>query len=175
MKKIDSIIWHHSASDFGDAKEIDKWHKERGWQGIGYHYVVLNGFRTGKDLERNKINQTEIGLIEKGRRLDADPWLEADEIGAHCYGYNSHTIGICLIHNTMPYTTKQLMAIRDLTAGLCVQFNINPINVKGHYEFDPKKPECPSLNMDAERLIIQQRILWAKNFYMPTLEKYLDK
>jgi hypothetical protein len=175
MGKIDRIIIHHSASDFGDAKQIDRWHKERGWKSIGYHFVFLNGFRNGKDLEVNRINQIEIGTIEKGRRLDADPWLEADEIGAHCYGFNSDSIGICLIHNRKDYPIKQLMSYRDFCAGLCVHFNINPMNIKGHYELDDKKPECPSLEMDKERLTIQQRMVWAKQFYMPFLYKYLDK
>ena len=45
MREIKKIIIHCSDSEFGDAALIDKWHKERGWTGIGYHYVILNGCR----------------------------------------------------------------------------------------------------------------------------------
>jgi len=168
-KEIKRIIIHHSASDFGDAKLIDKWHKERGWKGIGYHFVVLNGKRRSKD----KINEKEIGLIEKGRKLNADPWLDSDEVGAHCYGYNSDSIAICLIHDTGKYDPRQLMAYRDLCAGLCVHFRLNPANIYGHYELDDNKPFCPSLDMTAERIDIGHRLIWAKTFYMNRIDELL--
>ena len=43
MRKIDSIIIHCSATKVGQdftAADIDRWHRERGFNGIGYHYVV---------------------------------------------------------------------------------------------------------------------------------------
>ena len=53
------------------AEDIDRWHKEKGFDKIGYHYFI----------KRN-------GNIENGR-------LET-ETGAHAYGYNSKSLGICL-------------------------------------------------------------------------------
>ena len=51
MRKIDSIIIHCSATKVGQdftAADIDRWHRERGFNGIGYHYVVcLDGERAG--------------------------------------------------------------------------------------------------------------------------------
>ena len=41
MAKLTNIIIHCSDSDFGDAQTIDLWHKQRGWKGIGYHYVIV--------------------------------------------------------------------------------------------------------------------------------------
>ena len=71
----DYIIIHCSATppsmDVG-AKEIDKWHRQRGWRKIGYHYVI-----------------TRDGDIQEGRELD--------EIGAHCRGLNSTSVGVCLV------------------------------------------------------------------------------
>lgn len=55
-----------------DAATIDKWHKERGFDKIGYHYVI----------KRN-------GNIEEGRK--------ENESGAHARGYNSNSLGVCLI------------------------------------------------------------------------------
>ena len=43
MRKIDSIIVHCSATKAGQdftAADIDRWHRERGFNGIGYHYVI---------------------------------------------------------------------------------------------------------------------------------------
>jgi len=34
MREVKKIILHCSDSEWGDAAEIDKWHKARGWQGI---------------------------------------------------------------------------------------------------------------------------------------------
>lgn len=75
MRTIKHIVIHCSATRAGkyfNAKDIDRWHRERGWNGIGYHYVIL--------LD---------GTIELGR--------DVSKQGAHVKGYNKHSIGICYI------------------------------------------------------------------------------
>lgn len=75
MREITKIIVHCSATKEGkhfNAKDITKWHLERGFNDIGYHYVVL--------LD---------GKVEVGR-----PEIK---VGAHCLGHNNHSIGICYI------------------------------------------------------------------------------
>ena len=75
MRNIKYIIVHCSATAEGrdfHAKDIDRWHRQRGFNGIGYHYVV--------DLD---------GKIEAGR--------PESQTGAHCQGYNSVSIGVCYI------------------------------------------------------------------------------
>lgn len=75
MREITKIIVHCSATKEGkhfNAKDITKWHLERGFNDIGYHYVVL--------LD---------GKVEVGR-----PEIK---VGAHCKGYNTNSIGICYI------------------------------------------------------------------------------
>lgn len=75
MRKIKYIIVHCSATAEGKdfkAKDIDKWHRQRGFSCIGYHYVV--------DLD---------GKIEVGR--------PENQVGAHCKGYNSVSIGVCYV------------------------------------------------------------------------------
>ncbi len=52
--------------------DIDRWHRQRGFRCIGYHFVVL--------LD---------GTMCKGR--------EIDEVGAHCKGHNAHSIGVCYV------------------------------------------------------------------------------
>lgn len=74
-RRINAIIVHCTATPPGmkvTVDDIDRWHKARGWKGIGYHYVV--------DLD---------GTVYQGR--------PADCVGAHCRGHNAHSIGVCYI------------------------------------------------------------------------------
>lgn len=74
-KKTDLIVVHCSATkshtDIG-VHEIDMWHKQKGWNGIGYHYVI----------RRN-------GNVEHGRNKDA--------VGAHVQGHNASSVGVCMV------------------------------------------------------------------------------
>ena len=76
MKDVKKIIVHCSATREGDdsinAEVIDRWHKKRGWKGIGYHFVVLID-----------------GSIETGRMIN--------KCGAHTKGMNCKSIGVCYI------------------------------------------------------------------------------
>lgn len=75
MRTIDSIIIHCSATPCGEdftATDIDRWHRQRSFNGIGYHFVI-------------RLD----GTIEKGR--------PAYKPGAHCTGWNNRSIGICYI------------------------------------------------------------------------------
>ncbi|WP_121022773.1 N-acetylmuramoyl-L-alanine amidase [Helicobacter vulpis] len=85
-RQIKKIIIHCSATKEGKnfkAADIDLWHKQRGFNKIGYHYVI------GLD-----------GLVERGRGLD--------EVGAHAQGHNYDSIGICyIIFLTKPLDTYQ--------------------------------------------------------------------
>ena len=69
------IVVHCSATppdaDIG-ADEIDTWHKERGWSGIGYHAVIRRD-----------------GQVEFGRHFD--------EVGAHVKGWNTRSVGVCMV------------------------------------------------------------------------------
>ena len=44
MRKISLIVVHCSAVrpwKRSSAADIDGWHKDKGWKGIGYHYVAI--------------------------------------------------------------------------------------------------------------------------------------
>lgn len=75
MRDITHIVIHCSATIEGrdhDVKEIDRWHKARGFARIGYHYVIkLDGTR--------QHGRTEI------------------EVGAHAEGCNAKSIGVCYV------------------------------------------------------------------------------
>ena len=124
MRKINEIIIHCSATKEGmdfSAKDIDRWHRERGFDKIGYHYVI-------------KLD----GTVEKGRGLE--------EIGAHCTNHNRNSIGICYVGGLSKdgkakdtRTDAQKKALWDLLRVLLIKYP--NANVYGHNEF--AKKDCP--------------------------------
>ena len=128
MRKIDKLIIHCSATPEGrtvTVAEIDKWHRDKGYNGIGYHYVIgLNG------------------EVWKGRDINL--------IGAHTQGYNSNSIGVCYIggcDKSMKAkdtrTASQKVALLNLVKDLKKQFPTAIIH--GHNEFAAKA--CPSFDV----------------------------
>ena len=74
--KTEYIVIHcadtYETMDIG-AEDIRKWHvEERGWSDIGYHKVIRRD-----------------GTVETGRDIDVS--------GAHAAGFNSVSIGVCLV------------------------------------------------------------------------------
>jgi len=141
------IIVHCSDSTWGTAREIRKWHLERGFNDIGYNYVILNG-KLSTDFELPVLN----GSIEVGR------WWEID--GAHTIGYNDRSIGICAIAKDT-WTSAQKLSLIQLCKTLIKQFDINPDNILGHCETDSGKKEsktCPNLDMNEIRKIIKEEL-----------------
>lgn len=137
MRRIDSIIVHCTATKAGrdfHVSDIDAWHRERGLDGCGYHYIVA--------LD---------GTIEVGRPIE--------RVGAHCRGHNAHSIGIAYVGgldvNGSPTDTRTdaqkralasliwLLTLRALRQGLGF------LHVYGHHDFNPHKA-CPCFDAHAE-------------------------
>lgn len=137
MRKIKKIIVHCSDSAFGDVKEIDRWHRERGFSLIGYNYVICNGHRTSKSEYSTEVD----GLIEYGRTIGME--------GAHCYGHNRDSIGVCLI-GKKEFTKTQKIKLDQLLKSLMLEYNLCPKDVYGHCELDPYKT-CPNMDMHVVR------------------------
>ena len=120
MRNIDSIIVHCSATKAGQdftATDIDRWHRERGFNGIGYHYVI-------------RLD----GKLEKGRDVAL--------AGAHCKGWNEQSIGICYIggldENGRPADTRtnaQKRVLYQIIMDLQREYNI--LQVLGHRDTSP--------------------------------------
>lgn len=100
------------------AREIDGWHRERGWSGIGYHYVIKRD-----------------GELETGRPLD--------KVGAHAVGANGDSIGVCLM-GTREFTDAQYDTLGRLFIDLWVEHRITYKNWLCHYEVSESKT-CPNL------------------------------
>ena len=134
MREIKKIVIHCSDSDWGTAKDIDAWHKERGWDGIGYHFVITNGVQRSMYKYRAK----DDGILQRGR--------DVEKTGAHVKGHNSDSIGVCLI-GRHHFTGKQLYdTLPTLIRALMVSSHLTPEDVYGHNQFDPDKT-CPSFDV----------------------------
>lgn len=128
-KKTNYIVIHCAFTkpemDIG-AKEIDQWHRDRGFEKIGYQDVI----------RRN-------GQVEVGR--------DSDEVGAHVQGFNSESVGICMVggmdKKNRPennFTEDQFKSLRRLVKFYMTKYP--KAMVVGHYELDPKKP-CPCFDV----------------------------
>ena len=154
--KVNDIFLHCSASPWGNALVIDSWHRNRGWSGIGYHYVILNG-KPFSDMDTIDILD---GQIETGRRLDDDPYFEPNEIGVHVAHYNRESVGICLI-GKKHFTPRQLCSAKDLICDLIQRFGLGVEDVIGHYEADEENDPpktCPNIPMDEFRDFLNHNI-----------------
>lgn len=129
-ESTDYIAIHCSATpehmDIG-AAEIRKWHTDKGWRDIGYHFVIRRD-----------------GQVELGRDIN--------EIGAHVRGFNDESIGICLVggvdraqspvHN---FTVSQMDTLGGLVSGL-KQIYRNA-DVYGHRDFPGVNKACPCFDV----------------------------
>ena len=146
-----NIIVHCSDSSFGNAALITTWHvlpppKGRGWNNIGYHYVILNGW-----LSAFRHNGLFDGCLETGRPLDDDADISSDEFGAHATGWNN-AIGICLIGLSGNFTQAQMRALKLLIRRLKAQFN--GAKVMQHSDVDPvNRPKCAGLSPEDMKIL----------------------
>jgi hypothetical protein len=160
--KIANIIIHCSESAFGCANLIRKWHTEKGWKDIGYHYVILNGCAQASANQGTSSPYIRAldGSIEVGRYLDADGFITDNEVGSHALGYNDKSVGICLIgqrmgvHTLYPeaegFTGRQVHSLLYLTEELCRRYHLPSDAVLGHCETASGKAQgktCPNFNM----------------------------
>ena len=131
MRRIDTIIVHCTATKamrHFNVNDVRRWHIQRGFSDIGYHYLVLVD-----------------GTIEAGRPLSI--------AGAHCQGHNAHSIGVCYVGGLnskgAPADTRtpaQRKALRTLLKSLKNQFPNATIH--GHRDFAAKA--CPCFDATSE-------------------------
>lgn len=154
MRNPDNIIVHCSDSLWGCAREIRKWHMDKGWADIGYHFVILNGRPTFGHEKNNIVIQALDGSVECGRYLDDDKFISDVEIGAHTLGFNDHSIGVCLIGHH-EFSPRQILSLDNILGDLMMLYSIPSSSVLGHYETKNGKDQgktCPNLDMDVVRL-----------------------
>ena len=114
------IVVHCSdTSDHDDAADIHNLHLSFGWDGIGYHKIIL----------RN-------GVIQNGR---PEYW-----VGAHVYGKNSQSLGICLIGKDN-FTKHQFTSLKKLLINW-KKIYINA-EILGHRDIIKTKKTCPNFDV----------------------------
>jgi N-acetyl-anhydromuramyl-L-alanine amidase AmpD len=124
------------------ARDVDTAHRYMGFSRAGYHYYIRKSGR----IERMRPEQ---------------------DVGAHCYGYNAHSIGVCyeggLDLNGKPADTRtlrQVIALHDLVRELCTRYphaavvghrDLSPdLNHNGIIERNERIKECPCFNVIPE-------------------------
>ena len=138
------IVIHHSATPRGGAVAFNRMHQDKGWDELGYHFVIGNG------------TDTSDGQIEVGPRWPKQKW------GAHAKTpnneYNERGIGICLVGNfdTERPTQQQMQALTKLVSYLMKTYHIRAQDVIGHGE--TKATDCPGrfINVAALRRQLAQ-------------------
>lgn len=131
-RKINEIIVHCTATAEGKdfkVSDIDRWHRAKGWDGIGYHQVVY--------LD---------GSVHPGRPMD--------KVGAHCLGHNQNSIGVVYVGGVSSdgktpkdtRTPQQKAALRKLLTDLKQKYPNATIH--GHRDFAAKA--CPSFDATSE-------------------------
>ena len=132
-RTIDRIIIHCTATPEGRMETVEsirRIHKAQGWSDIGYHYLVY--------LD---------GSVHVGRGVDI--------IGAHCTGYNAHSIGVAYVggvdkklNEKDTRTDKQKDALLKLVKDLRRLYP--KAKICGHRDLDKKGKVCPSFDATKE-------------------------
>lgn len=131
---INMYVLHHSATNGGDPWAFANYHiQERGWPGIGYHFVIQTD---------GKIYQTN----------------ELTTVSYHATGVNNVSVGICLVgdyDDTTP-PPRQYSALIGLLRHLRNLIGQKPIY--GHNQFSSKS--CPGALVDVNLI---QAEAWGQN------------
>tara|TARA_R110000851_G_scaffold125539_5_gene256495 strand:- start:7 stop:378 length:372 start_codon:yes stop_codon:yes gene_type:complete len=111
-------------------ERVKKWHLQRGWSDIGYHYYI-----------------TRDGKIHKGRNLST--------IGAHVRGYNKTSIGICyeggIDESGEPEDNRTIAQKKSLLKVVeILKFVFSGAIAQGHRDFPNVKKACPSFDAKSE-------------------------
>lgn len=139
-----AIVIHHEAGDInGTVEKIKAYHLTKGWSDIGYHKVIEYPSITTKKIS---------DLVKDGR--------PEDFIGAHCIGFNSQSLGICLVGNwtkLMPHPGQLDALVAQLHIWMD-KYNIKPENIFTHREkwvneHGKACTECPG---DALQLMVEK-------------------
>lgn len=115
-RTVNRVFIHCSASDnpkHDDVSVIRKWHKERGFADVGYHFYIK------KD-----------GEIQPGRNIEATPAAQAP--------HNQNTIAICC-GGLKDFTESQFTALRRICRE--IHDEIPEATFHGHCEVSDKT--CP--------------------------------
>ena len=140
------IVIHHTATPSATVEAIERNHLGRGFEGVGYHFVINNGLARG---------------TADGRIVPTERWIE-QRAGAHAKishhpEFNREGIGICLVGNfeQKPPTAAQMASLEMLVLALADRYGIGLDRVVGHGEL--KNTKCPGRLFPLETLLMDLR------------------
>lgn len=139
------IIIHHSGTDMGSGKSMDRYHREERHMenGLAYHFVIGNG-----------RGMTD-GSIFVGRR-----WNEQLD-GGHVAipALNHVALGICLVGDfeNGPPSRRQMQSLDALVRALLRRTGLTPGAVTTHRLAHPKHTLCPGKYFPYEHFVTQLR------------------
>jgi N-acetylmuramoyl-L-alanine amidase len=145
--KTEYIVLHHIDANNVNAFDIHRWHLNKGWSGIGYHFLVK------KD-----------GTIQEGRPIDT--------VGSHTLRYNAISVGVAFegryMNDTMPDVQYNAgMELISYLKGLYPNAQI-----KGHK--DLQATACPGSNFPLDKFkggVIMSKEHWAEKDYQELIKK----
>ena len=129
-EQIKYIVIHCSDTNENDtAEDIHKLHLAFGWEGVGYHKIIKKN-----------------GDIQNGR---PEYWK-----GAHVYGHNHESLGVCLIGKS-DFKKKQFDALKKLLITWKKKYPL--ATILGHKDFKNTKKTCP--NFDVNSWLLKNKII----------------
>jgi len=123
-RAIHWIVIHQSATNnpaHDNIETIRKFHLDRNFSDIGYHYFI-----------------NKAGEVFKGR--------EEDKVGAHVKGHNKSSLGICL-SGEGEKTPEQLKSLEILLIDICSRHELEKKDILGHNDLTPTL--CPGFDLSA--------------------------
>jgi N-acetylmuramoyl-L-alanine amidase len=133
---LDHLVLHHTAyrsdriggtsveAQSRHVREIERWHLDRGFLAIGYHFVI-----------------SPTGRIFRGRPID--------RMGAHVKGHNRGTVGICLMGDF----ERERPTVASLAALAAVRTRLVPgaagLPLVGHRDHSGQATLCPGRSLTA--------------------------
>lgn len=151
LRPCTHIIIHHSATRRDSLESIDAWHRKRGWDGIGYDFLVGNG-------EASPLGRIEATfrwrLQREGAHAGAGPEQQP---------FNQYGIGVCLIGNfdLGPPDPWQEERLADLCAELLRHIpTLSLGRIIGHRDVPGKETRCPGTQFDLDRIryLVRQKL-----------------
>jgi len=136
---------HCSDSLWGDAADITCWHRQRGWDDIGYNWVILSG-RLREPADGIYYYEHKNGKQEDGR----DPKY----IGAHALYFNESHLSVCLI-GKHHFSWSQFETLFEIVRMVKREHipDLKAENIIGHYEVNKHKT-CPNIEMNSFRKLL---------------------
>lgn len=143
---VEYLVLHHSASGAeAGVHDIRSWHLDRGFDDIGYHWVI-------------------------DQHGDLHPGRAEHQVGAHAYGLNQKSLGICCVGNYEESTPTQTLldGLVQCLVALCKKYNLETDRIISHRDVIKITPDatvtrCPGEGLyhliPAIRKAVQEQLL----------------